>query len=164
MTEKIKSITKKIETNNPFKIAKALGIEVVYEDLGKALGYYSRHFRVKVIHINQNANEHNKEFVCAHELGHAIFHPDANTPFFKKQTLFSTDRIELEANFFAINLLFSSINSCVTVKEAIEQYGIPEKLILSYLIEKKNLIKNRTYILFKEVWTTCTSGSSKNNR
>ncbi|QAT64677.1 ImmA/IrrE family metallo-endopeptidase [Bacillus glycinifermentans] len=137
ITKKIKLITKKFETNNPFKIAKALGIEVVYEDLGKALGYYSKHFRVKIIHINQNANELSKEFTCAHELGHAIFHPDANTPFLKRQTLFSTDRIELEANFFAINLLFSSVNSCVTVKEAIEQYGIPEKLILSYLIEKK---------------------------
>ena len=136
ITKKIKSITKKFETNNPFKIAKELGIEVVYEVLGKALGYYSRHFRVKVIHINQNANEHNKEFICAHELGHAIFHPDANTPFLKRKTLFSTDQIELEANFFAINLLFSSINGCVTAKEAIEQYGIPEQLVLS------NITKN----------------------
>ncbi|MEC5225281.1 MULTISPECIES: ImmA/IrrE family metallo-endopeptidase [Bacillus subtilis group] len=133
ITSKIKSITKKFETNNPFKIAKELGIEVVYEDLGKALGYYSRHFKVKVIHINQNANEHSKEFICAHELGHAIFHPDVNTPFLKRQTLFSTDRIELEANFFAINLLFSSFNGCVTVRKAIEQYGIPEKLVLSNL-------------------------------
>ncbi|MEC1437381.1 ImmA/IrrE family metallo-endopeptidase [Bacillus sonorensis] len=131
ITAKIKSITEKFQTNNPFKIAKELGIEVVFEDLGKALGYYSRHFRVKFIHINQNANEHSKEFICAHELGHAIFHPDANTPFLKRQTLFSTDRIELEANLFAINLLFSSFNKCVTVKEAIELYGIPEQLVLS---------------------------------
>ncbi|MGG4088959.1 ImmA/IrrE family metallo-endopeptidase [Bacillus licheniformis] len=136
ITAKIKSITKKFETNNPFKIAKELGIEVVYEDLGKALGYYSRHFRVKVIHINQNANEQSKEFICAHELGHAICHPDANTPFLKKQTLFSTDRIELEANFFAINLLFASLNDCITMREAIEQYGIPEKFILSNLNPK----------------------------
>ncbi|MDE1421475.1 MULTISPECIES: ImmA/IrrE family metallo-endopeptidase [Bacillus] len=111
ITKKIKSITKKFETNNPFKIAKELGIEVVYEDLGKALGYYSRHFRVKVIHINQNANEHNKEFICAHELGHAIFHPDANTPFLKRKTLFSTDQIELEANFFAISKKFFNLKT-----------------------------------------------------
>ncbi|MCY7774064.1 ImmA/IrrE family metallo-endopeptidase [Bacillus licheniformis] len=137
ITKKIKSITKKFETNNPFKIAKELGIEVVYEDLGRALGYYSRHFRVKVIHINQNANEQSKEFICAHELGHAICHPDANTPFLKKQTLFSTDRIELEANFFAINLLFASLNDCITMREAIEQYGIPEKFIL-YNLNPKN--------------------------
>lgn len=136
ITSKIKSITKKFETNNPFKIAKELGIEVVYEDIGKALGYYSRHFKVKVIHINQNANEHSKEFICAHELGHAIFHPDANTPFLKRQTLFSTDRIELEANFFAVNLLFSSTDACLTVEEAIKQYGIPKQLVIS------NIAKN----------------------
>ncbi|WP_141771547.1 ImmA/IrrE family metallo-endopeptidase, partial [Bacillus licheniformis] len=82
-----------------------------YEDLGKALAYYSRHFRVKVIHINQNANEHNKEFICAHELGHAIFHPDANTPFLKRKTLFSTDQIELEANFFAISKKFFNLKT-----------------------------------------------------
>lgn len=46
-------------------------------------------------------------FICAHELGYAIFHPDANTHFLKKNTLFSTESIELEANFFAVRLLFS---------------------------------------------------------
>ncbi|MCY7565600.1 ImmA/IrrE family metallo-endopeptidase [Bacillus safensis] len=137
ITKKIKLLTEKFQTNNPFKIAKGLGIEVVYEDLGQALGYYSKHFRVKTIHINQNANEQSKEFICAHELGHAIFHPDANTPFLKRKTLFSTDQIELEANFFAINLLFSSLNDCVTMREAIEQYGIPEKFVLSNLNPKK---------------------------
>ncbi|MDA7025018.1 ImmA/IrrE family metallo-endopeptidase [Bacillus sp. CLL-7-23] len=133
---KIKELTKKFKTNDPFKIAKALGIEVVYEDLGNTLGYYSKHFRVKVIHINQNLDENKREFACHHELGHAIFHPDANTPFLKKNTLFSTDRIELEANFFAINMLFINFEGCVTVKEAIEKYGIPKQLVLSNMVKK----------------------------
>ncbi|ASF30052.1 hypothetical protein WV34_15355 [Bacillus amyloliquefaciens] len=133
IAKKVKTLTKKFETNDPFEIAKALGIEVVYEELGKTLGYYSRHFRIKVIHINQNASEKCKVFICAHELGHAVCHPDANTPFLKNHTFFSTDRIEEEANFFAVNLLFSSANACVTVEEAVKQYGIPKQLVLSNL-------------------------------
>ena len=71
-------------------------------------------------------------FICAHELGHAIFHPDANTPFLKRNTLFSTDRIEVEANLFAVHLLFSEhfFNDQLSLRDAVELYGIPEEFIL----------------------------------
>ncbi|MCO7176151.1 ImmA/IrrE family metallo-endopeptidase [Sporolactobacillus kofuensis] len=51
------------------------------------LGYYTKNFRIKMIHINETAGDHKKEFICAHELGHAIMDPDTNTSFYKK-TLF----------------------------------------------------------------------------
>jgi Zn-dependent peptidase ImmA (M78 family) len=130
IASKVSSIINIYETNCPFKLAKSLGVEIVYEDLGKIFGYYSRHFRIKVIHINQNVDEGQKKFTCAHELGHALLHPAANTPFLKKNTLFSTDRIELEAHLFAIKLLFSDINGdSVSTEEAIKNYGIPKQLL-----------------------------------
>lgn len=132
ITKLVKEITAKHNTSDPFKIANELNIAVFYEDLGTTLGYYNSHFRIKIIHINENINEYSKEFVCAHELGHAILHPDANTPFLKKQTLFSNEKIELEANFWAMSLLFSSVNECVTKEEAIEKYGIPIELLTSH--------------------------------
>lgn len=46
-----------------------------------------------------------KRFTCAHELGHAIIHPEVNTPFLKTQTFLSVNRLEIEANTFAINML-----------------------------------------------------------
>lgn len=135
---KVRGLVDTYKTNCPFKLARYLGIQIVQEDLGNILGYYNRGFRIKMIHINENAEDHQKKFVCSHELGHAIFHPDANTPFLKKHTLFSTDRIEREANFFAINLLFSKdyIRDQVSLEDAVNLYGIPEKLIMPYLAHK----------------------------
>ena len=133
---KVNLLKETYDTNCPFKIAKSLGIEIVFENLGNTLGYYNKHFRIKIIHINELENEYKKRFICAHELGHAIFHPDANTPFLKKHTLFSTERIEMEANFFAIRLLFSDYEEHISVDDAVKQYGIPQKLIKLHLDRK----------------------------
>lgn len=130
--KKVDSLTLKYDTNCPFKIAKELGVQVQYEYLGNILGYYSKHFRIPIIHINEAAGELQQIFTGAHELGHFILHPDANTPFLKKHTLFSTDRIEMEANTFAMELLFSKgdTDRVVSIYEAIEEYGIPKQLTL----------------------------------
>ncbi len=132
---KIKTLINQYGTNCPFKIAKHLGIEVYFENLGKSLGYFSHSFRIKIIHINENASEHQKKFICAHELAHAIFHADANTPFLKRNTLFSTNKIELEANYFAVQLLFSEhfFNEQVSLNDAVKFYGIPKEFILNNL-------------------------------
>ncbi|MDQ0254890.1 Zn-dependent peptidase ImmA (M78 family) [Evansella vedderi] len=130
--KKIYLLTRKFNTNCPFKIADEMGIQVLHEPLGDTLGYYSKHFRIKFIHINEAVNDKKKQFICAHELGHAVLHPDVNTPFLKKHTLFSTDRIEVEANTFAVKLLFhNGIEESVTINEAVEEYGVPKRLLKS---------------------------------
>lgn len=135
--KRVQMLIKRYKTNCPFTIAANMGIPVVQEDLGSALGYYSKNFRIKLIHINENASDKQKTFICSHELGHAILHPDSNTPFLKKSTLFSTDRIEVEANLFAVNLLFSNSfdKETVMISEAVEEYGMPKKLV-NILIEQ----------------------------
>ncbi|WP_249365407.1 ImmA/IrrE family metallo-endopeptidase [Cytobacillus citreus] len=92
INKKIQYLINTYETNCPFKLAKYLGIFVSHEDLGDTLGYYSKHFRMKFIHINQNANEKEQIYICSHELGHAIFHPNDNTSFLKKNTFFSANK------------------------------------------------------------------------
>ena len=129
--KKVTQLTKKFDTCNPFEIAEALGIEILYEDLGKILGYYNKVFRIPIIHINEVSTEQQQLFTCAHELGHAVLHPNENTSFLKSNTHFSTDRIEVEANTFAIELLFAQgAVGHVTVHEATEVYGIPEQLLI----------------------------------
>lgn len=135
VTRKVKRLVEKNKTNCPFTIAQNLGIAVVYENLGNTLGYFSKVFRFKFIHINENTTDKQKAFICSHELGHAILHPDANTPFLKSSTLFSTDRIEVEANTFAVSLLFSKNhnNTPLLEYEVFEEYGISKKMINSIL-------------------------------
>lgn len=60
---------------------------------------------MKTIHLNENAREELKRFICAHELGHAIFHAKVNMPFLSVYTLYSFEKIEglqicLQLNYF----------------------------------------------------------------
>lgn len=143
----VNQLVKKYGTNDPFKLAKYIGILVVFEPLGNTLGYYNKIFRIPIIHINQDADRESQFFIAAHELGHAIQHPDTNTSFLKKHTLFSTDKLEIEANTFAVELLlpdelFEEKNdSCFTIFDAIKENGVPEELLSLKSIDGKNFSK-----------------------
>jgi Zn-dependent peptidase ImmA (M78 family) len=94
-------------TNDPFAIADNLNIIILRPDMHNVLGFFSRYNRTKFIHLNNDIPENLKKFVCAHELAHAIMHPDANTPFLKRCTLLSTLKIERQANTFAVECLMT---------------------------------------------------------
>lgn len=98
-------LMRKYDTNNPFKLADELGIIVKYDDLGNTWGYFITYKRIKIIHINKNIEEWLQRYTCAHELGHSILHKGVPTPFLKKHTLFSIEKIERQANTFAVELL-----------------------------------------------------------
>lgn len=140
----VNQLVEKYYTNDPFKIAKYLGIQIVFELLGNALGYYSKHFRVPIIHINQNADRQSQFFIAAHELGHAVQHPDTNTSFLKIHTLFSTEKIEVEANTFAVELLLpddlflENNESSFTIYDAVKEKGVPIELLSLKSIDGKN--------------------------
>ncbi|OMP67183.1 ImmA/IrrE family metallo-endopeptidase [Domibacillus epiphyticus] len=139
----VTEIIEKHATSDPIKIAEQCGILLSYEALGNILGYFSSYKRVKFIHINNKLNEHSQRFVCAHELGHALLHPKANTSFLKQKTLFSVDRVEVEANAFAVELLLSDeklqeySNSNLSIFQIGEIYGIPRELVALKTVSQK---------------------------
>lgn len=98
----VERLIKKYKTNDPFEIAAAKHIRIFTEPLGSINGYYNKFVREKMIHINCDLKDYRKVFTCAHELGHAVFHPDANTPFLRDNTLLSINRLEIEANTFSV--------------------------------------------------------------
>ena len=102
----VESVVDEFQTKDPFEICKKLGIIIVEESLGTINGYFNEIMGIKFIHINNNlSTEAQRKFVVAHELGHAILHPNFNHHFLKKHTLFNIDRYEKEANKFAIHLI-----------------------------------------------------------
>ncbi|BAB07269.1 BH3550 [Halalkalibacterium halodurans C-125] len=139
MAEKIKQVVEKMirkhGTNNPFEIASQKGIVLMFESLGKIYGYHHTFHRIQIIHINDELNEPMKRFVCAHELGHAVLHPELSTSFLRKNTLFCMDKIEREANEFAVELLLSDEvlytyqGTDATIYEAAAAYGIPREVV-----------------------------------
>ena len=104
--ETAERLCKRHHSRNPFELCQALNIIVLYEPLGTVRGYYSKSHRFRVIHINENLSENQQLFTCAHELGHAVLHPNANTPFLREHTLFSVNKLEVQANRFAVCLTY----------------------------------------------------------
>ena len=93
------------KTNDPFEVIKSKNILLMYENLGCIRGYYNLILRQKQIHLNCNLDEFQKKFTGAHELGHAIMHPKSCTPFLLENTYQSVDKLEIQANKFAVELL-----------------------------------------------------------
>ena len=131
-----KQLINKYKTNNPQEIAQELGIIVLFEPLGEINGYYNTAFRQKIIHINTDLDEYKQKFTIAHELGHALLHPKANTPFLREKTLFSINKLELEANKFAVDLL-------ITDEAIAEVKHLTLDQMANYFGINKNLIKLR---------------------
>ena len=127
------SLIRRFNTNNPFTIADHLNIIILYSDLKNTLGFFNKYKRSKFIHLNSRIPENLETFVCAHELGHAICHHDINTPFLKRHTLFSTDKIEREANKFAVELLIPDQllkeHAGSSIFTIAKMYGVPTKLV-----------------------------------
>ncbi|MFA9375559.1 MAG: ImmA/IrrE family metallo-endopeptidase [Lachnotalea sp.] len=140
--DSIELLIEKHNTRNPFKIAENLHIIVIYEKLGTIHGYYNTAYRQKFIHINESLAEHEQYFTAAHELGHALLHPKANTPFLRKNTLFSINKLEKEANNFAINLLISDedilSSNCTTTEQLSSFFGYHENLMVLKIEKMSN--------------------------
>lgn len=131
--KKVNFLKKKYDTDDPFVIADHLGITVIFENLGTLNGYYNKQLRMKQIHINENLPHHMQKFTCAHELGHSQLHPDSNTNFLKNCTGLSIDRMETQANKFAVELLIPDAllkeYSGYTTGQLARLLGYHEKLI-----------------------------------
>ena len=127
---KADELVRRHESRNPLTIARELGINVVFEELGSINGYYNSIGRVRFIHINSSCR--NRSLVCAHELGHAVLHPKESTHFMRKHTLFSVDRFEKEATYFASCLLISDDDLTeyrhFTYEQLGKMFGVDEKI------------------------------------
>mgnify|MGYP000943463876 CR=1 FL=1 len=138
----VESICRKFQTRNPFEIAGYLNIEVLFEQLGSIKGYYNKAFRQKMIHLNQDLEYEDSKRTCAHELGHVVLHPESNTPFLRADTLFPIGKYEREADYFAVDLLYSDDDM-----EEYLQYSAPE--IASCLNLNIQLVEYRLSIMPK---------------
>ncbi|MBW9158801.1 ImmA/IrrE family metallo-endopeptidase [Clostridium tagluense] len=101
------NLIKTYETNNPFKIAEYLGIDLKYEKLHHLKGFYTYVLRNKYIVINNNIDEISAGIICAHEIGHDRFHRGLGITMYQDETCISLkpSTIEIQANYFAAEFL-----------------------------------------------------------
>lgn len=128
----VNSICCKYDTRDPFELADCLGIRINYCELGSIRGFFVLKNRIKQVFLNYNLTDYEKRFVLSHEIGHSLLHPDQNTMFLQN-TFFSANRLEIEANRFAIELLMSDEDIQehweYTLNEWSMFYGLPPEII-----------------------------------
>lgn len=128
--KKVNQLFKKYGTTDPFVIAKVKGIPIVYKPLGSSYGFFTQYYRTFTIQVNEDIPYKKQLYTIMHELGHISLHPEINSAFLKANTHYMTDRYETEAHEFAIEMFYNQDElKNVTIKEATEEYGIPEQLL-----------------------------------
>ena len=133
MREYVNKVVEKYKTSDPFELADILNINVVFFPLGDCNGYSTTISRGKYICINNNLPKHQVQLTLAHESGHMLLHKHFNTPYIKAHTKLLINKLEIEANTFAIHLLITDEElkeySGYTVQQLAMIFGYPEEFI-----------------------------------
>ena len=95
------------------RLARDAGIEIRLGDLGETSGLLARRSGFTIIGVNSTQHETRQRFTIAHEFGHYLLHEgleshvdrDYRIAFRDKTSSDASSVIEMEANFFAANLL-----------------------------------------------------------
>lgn len=108
----------KYDSRDPFVIAKAEGIEVVYRTFDRLKGFYTRFDDQSFIVLNQELSPVEMKLTCAHELGHDQLHQELAEDRILQEFMFYdlTRQPEYEANLFAAGLLLDEAD----VREGLE--------------------------------------------
>jgi len=141
---KVKQIATLHDTNDPLQLASRLDTLIFYEPFKNIWGYFNTSKRIKMIHVNSNLDSELQRFVIAHELGHRFLHPHINVPFLRANTLQSVEKIEREANQFAVELLISDqlLLDGATLYEAAKICGVPQEIAYLKRPPEKNFWKD----------------------
>ncbi|EOH63223.1 ImmA/IrrE family metallo-endopeptidase [Enterococcus mundtii] len=127
----VSELKRTYDTANPFVIAEKLGIENRYVSfLDNPKGQFQELLGSPIILLNNSLKESEERFyICAHELGHALFHREISSYYVSSRN--SRSKSESEANCFASNLIVSLYKEDTEtypreVEELTRLYGLPE--------------------------------------
>lgn len=126
-------LMRRCNSNDPFTIARALDIVLIYCHLIDLNGFYQYHKRNHIIYLSEDLDEVATRFVLAHELGHMLMHRNLNTVFMDAKTFHPHTRFERQANSFAVELLLPDdllreYPDC-TIYQLARSFGVPEELV-----------------------------------
>lgn len=133
ISDQASKVMAEYDSNDPFSIAEKMDINVFFRPLVDISGYYMLlKNNVKIAVIDSNLPRHMQKFALAHEIGHCVLHPEKGS-FMLKTSLYATDRQEVEADIFAVNLLLTDSmvndNKERTVDEWASILGLPRQIV-----------------------------------
>lgn len=111
IVQKANSIVAQCRTRDPLRIARDLGIEVMYYPFNEQRGAYKVLMRNRFIFVKNDLHPVMENIVLLHELGHDALHREEATKVggFKGFEIFNMrdNRMEYEANLFAAQISLS---------------------------------------------------------
>ena len=111
IVQKANSIVAQCGTRDPLRIARDLGVEVMYYPFNEQRGAYKVLMRNRFIFIKNDLHPVMENIVLLHELGHDALHREEATKVggFKEFEIFNMrdNRMEYEANLFAAQISLS---------------------------------------------------------
>lgn len=128
ITKTVQNLVSEYGTNDPFELADALGILIMPSKAIKGctmnlLGY-------PVIFLGEDLNDFERRYVCAHELAHNVLHDIKQYDLLIHSTFFNEDKVEVEADIFAAELLISDDVSIKYPSFTLEQVAASENVPL----------------------------------
>ncbi|EMF0614570.1 MULTISPECIES: ImmA/IrrE family metallo-endopeptidase [Enterococcus] len=98
-------LKRKYQSANPFIICEKMGISVEFVPfLNNPKGQFQEILDEPIIFLNDSLKYSEERFyICAHELGHALFHKEISSYYVSTRN--SRSKSESEANCFAANLI-----------------------------------------------------------
>lgn len=120
----------KYGSRDPFVIAQAEGIELVYRSFDRLKGFYTRFEDQSYIVLNQELSPSEMKLTCAHELGHDQLHRElAEDRILQEFMLYDlTRQPEYEANLFAAGLLLDEEDIREGLEAGEDFYDLAAKL------------------------------------
>lgn len=132
-------LVRRCGTRDPFRIARELGIEVLFcEDFGPLKRMYRVIKRNRFIFINKDLSSHMQTIVCAHEIGHDRLHRNMamNDAIHEFMLYDMATKPEYEANIVAAEILLDTD----TIIEYIYDYGFTSEQIARVMYSDINLV------------------------
>lgn len=106
--QKANTLVKTCGTRDPHRIAKELGVEILYCPFARQRGAYKVIMRNRFMFVKEDLHPVMEKIVLLHELGHDTLHRDEATKVggFKEFNIFNMwdSRMEYEANIFAAQI------------------------------------------------------------
>ena len=147
----VERLKRKFHETDPFLLCDAMGIILLYEQMGTypgaCKGFFLAQSRKRSITVNSDLPEAIQRIIVTHELGHAVLHAKAvGVKAFHDFELFdSTSLMEYEANIFAAEFLMDDDDVLEKLNEDISFFGAasllrvpPELLDFKFRLMKRN--------------------------
>lgn len=134
----VRGIVKRYGTPSPFELCERMGIPVLHLDLPERVRGFCLQSGAgrPVIVLAEFLPAREREYCCAHELGHALLHPGLNAQTAADLTNLCMGRLENEADYFAACLFIDpnleewKQNYCpLTVETVASLTGLPERIV-----------------------------------